>query len=220
MSKLENDYKNLTNDEKKELFLNSFFENYNKYFGVSKEELSGYYDESIYSGYPLEEGGAVWETEDKSIYCFIRCLKPKRILELGNWRGVSSNHILQAVEKNGFGEVVLVDIVDYLHYDKLHNKNFERVVENSLTYINQPLDFDCIIQDNCHEYLHVKTELELLTQNTTIDFYLWSHDYYKVIVPQCEVKRAWDEVETKYTEVYPMIDEYSDCGFLIAKFKK
>ena len=161
MNDIEIRYTELTLEDKKNEFINSFFDKFNNYFGVSKEELSSYYDEDIYSGYPHESSGSIFELEGKSIYCFIRCLKPKKIIELGNYKGVSSNHILQAVEKNGFGDVVLLDIEDYLEYDKLHNRNFNRIISNSLDYLNNPLDFDCLIQDNCHEYIHVKSELEL-----------------------------------------------------------
>jgi hypothetical protein len=213
-------YLQLNKDEKKVLFLESYFDKFNKYFGITIEILSSYYDESIHSGYPIEPSGSIWEMEGKSIYCFIRCLKPKKILEIGNYKGRSSNHILQAVEKNGFGEVHLVDIAEYLEYDKLHNKNFTRTLQDSIQYLNNPLDFDCYVHDGCHEYIHVKKELELITSNTKNDFHIWSHDYFKVVVPQCEVKRAWDEFDYKFEDFLPMIDKYSDCGFLIAKYKK
>jgi hypothetical protein len=220
MTKREQEYVNLPNEEKKKEFMNSFYEKYNKFFGVSEEELSSYYDEDKYTGYPFELGGAAWDLETKSIYCFIRCLKPKKILEIGNYKGVSSNHILQAVEMNGFGEVYLLDIKEQLEYDKLHNRNFNRVIADSLEYLNNPLDFDCIILDGCHEKKHVLKEIELITTNTTIDISLWAHDYFVPPQDYCNVKEAFDEKAHLFHDLYTMIDSYSNCGFLIAKFNK
>lgn len=220
MTDIENKYMSLSDSEKKEDFMNSYYEKFNQYFGVSKEELSSYYDEDTYFGYPIEVGGSIWESEGKSIYCFIRCLKPKKILEIGNYKGKSSNHILLAVEKNGFGEVHLLDIAEYLEYDKLHNRNFNRILEDSLKFLNNELDFDCYISDGCHTYVHVKKELELITKNTIVNFHIWAHDYFVPPQPYCEVRKAWDEVKDKFYDFYPMIDSYSNCGFLIAKYKK
>lgn len=221
MCTIEQTYKNLSHEERKNEFMNSFYDKFKQLFGVSKKELESYYDESNYSGYPYEVGGSVWELEGKSIYCFIRCLKPKKILEIGNYKGKSTNHILQAVEKNGFGEVTLVDIKEYLEYDKLHNRNFNRVLQDSLEYLKQPLDFDCIIHDGCHEHLHVKKELELITTNIQNDFHIWSHDYHQYIVNVCEVKLAYDDIDcSNFKEFHPMKDQYSNCGFLIGKYEK
>ncbi len=221
MNEIEIKYTELTHDEKRKEFMNSFFEKYNKMFDVSEEELESYYDESIHTGYPFEPGGSIWELEGKSIYCFIRCLKPKKILEIGNYKGKSSNHILQAVEKNGFGEVHLLDIAEYLEYDKLHNRNFNRILQDSLQYLDIPLNFDCYIHDGCHEHLHVKKELELITGNTQNDFHIWSHDYHQYIVDVCEVKMAYDDIDcSNFTHFYPLKDSYSNCGFLIGKYIK
>ena len=99
---------------KREDFQNSYYGGIAKLTGVGLDEFMGYYDEAKYGGYPEEPGGSVWESEGKSIYVMIRILKPKRILEIGNFLGRSSNHILQAVDANGSGHVVLLDIVEQL----------------------------------------------------------------------------------------------------------
>lgn len=99
---------------KKEDFIKSYYDGFQKLTGVSLEEFEKYYDESKYGGYPEEPAGSIWESEGKSIYVLIRILKPKRILEIGNFLGRSSNHILQAVDMNGFGNVNLLDIQERL----------------------------------------------------------------------------------------------------------
>ena len=117
---------------KKEIdFINSYHHGFNQLFEITEKELLNYYNESIYGGYPEEPAGSIWESEGKSIYCMIRVIKPKKILEIGNFMGRSSNHILQAIDMNGFGEVTLLDIQERLEYDKLHSQNFIRILDDS-----------------------------------------------------------------------------------------
>jgi hypothetical protein len=161
----------------------------------------------------------MWESEGKSIYVLIRILKPKRILEIGNYIGVSTNHILQAVEKNGFGDVVLDDIVDRLNYSRLHNRTFQRVVKDSVLYLSEKHNFDLIIQDGNHTYDHVKKEIELILKNNEKNnYFIWSHDYFqREKAPQCEVWRAWDEMKNNFENFESFKDSISDCGCLIVK---
>jgi len=208
--------------DKRQDFIDRFYDQFKKFFPhLTVEEFIDYYDESIYSGYPQEPGGSVWESEGKSIYVLTRIIKPKRVIEIGNFLGRSSNHILQAIEKNGIGEVVLVDLIERLQYEKLHNRNFERVIDDSLNYLaTAKLNFDLIIHDGCHEYKHVNKELGLLISRTEVDFYIWSHDWFVDSPPICEVQRAWKNYIDKFEHYEPMIDSISDCGFVIGKFKK
>lgn len=208
--------------DKKQDFIDSYFKGANKLFGITLEEFSNYYDESKYGGYPEEPGGSAWESEGKFIYVMIRYVKPKRILEIGNYLGRgTTNHILQAVDMNGVGEVTLLDILDRLEYDKLHNKNFIRVLDDSLKFLDKPFNYDMIIQDGNHEYLHVKTELELMEKNAQNDFIMWGHDYFKIKPPQCEIARSWANAKVnKFLERTPLKDSVSDCGFIVSKFVK
>jgi hypothetical protein len=203
-------------------FLKTYFPGFKRMFPeVTEQQIADLYEQDKYTGYPNEPGGSVWETEGKAIYILIRLLKPKRIIEIGNYLGRSSNHILQAIDDNGFGEVVLLDLIDRLEYDKLHSKNFERVVDDSLNYLaTQKLDFDLYIQDGCHEYEHVSKELALITSRCEKDFWMWAHDWFTVRPPDAEVKRAWDDHITKFKQYEPMIDSVSNCGCVIAEFKK
>lgn len=202
-------------------FFKMYYPAAKKLFNILEEDFLKYYDDSNYSGYPIEPGGSVWISEGKFIYMMIRHLKPKRILEIGNFKGRgSTNHILQAVADNEIGEVTLLDIHEYLEYDRLHNKNFNRVLEDSLKYLERPFAFDLIVQDGSHEYEHVKKELQLMIKNSQQNFWLWGHDYYMVKPPQCEVARAWEDVKTLYENVTPLKDSVSNCGFIVANFKK
>lgn len=208
--------------DKKQDFINSYFNAANKLFGITLDDFSKYYDESKYSGYPSEPGGSAWESEGKFIYVMIRHVKPKNILEIGNYIGRgTTNHILQAIDMNGSGKVTLLDIVERLQYDKLHSHNFNRVIDDSLKFLDKPFDYDMIVQDGNHEYQHVKTELELMEKHAQNDFIMWGHDYFKVKPPQCEIARSWKDANvTKFTERTALKDSVSDCGFIVSKFKK
>lgn len=199
-----------------------YLDGFKKLFpNLTETEFINYMMEANYGGYPEEPGGSIWASEGVAIYVLIRILKPKNIIEIGNFLGRSSNHILQAVENNGFGNVTLLDIEERLEYDKLHNRNFTRVIADSLNFLqNEDLRYDLYIQDGCHEYAHVTKELDLITSRTQNDFTIWAHDWYTVRPPQCEVQRAWNDHLTKFNIYSPMIDRVSNCGFVIADFKK
>jgi SAM-dependent methyltransferase len=206
--------------EKRDDFFNSYYEGFKTLFGVSKKDFKKYYEEALYGGYPEEHGGTIWESEGKSIYVLIRILKPKRILEIGNYRGNSSNHILQAVEANGFGEVVLLDIEERIDYTKIRNRNFKRILANSIDLLKFPHEFDLIIQDGDHTYKHVTKEIEYILKNNKAENYsVWSHDYFTVKIPQCEVARAWNDHKTNFNKFYAFKDSISNCGFCIVTKK-
>lgn len=203
---------------KQEDFIKSYFDGFNRLCGVSKEDFTQYYNEAQYGGYPEEAGGTVWDSEGKAIYVLIRCLKPKKILEIGNYMGNSSNHILQAVELNGVGKVTLLDIQERINYQKIHNNKFTRILDNSINILSKSHDFDLIVQDGDHTYKHVAHELQLILKNNKPKtFHIWSHDYFTVKIPQCEVGRAWDEVKGSFSKFETFKDSVSNCGFCIGK---
>lgn len=203
---------------KREDFQKSYYNGFFKLTNVSLDDFMKYYDEAKYGGYPEEPSGSVWESEGKSIYVLIRILKPKKILEIGNFLGRSSNHILQAVEMNGIGEVTLLDIKEYLEYDRLHSKNFNRILNDSLKYLTEMFNYDLIIQDGDHTYEHVKKEIELILKNNLLNnYYVWAHDYWQRSKPmQCSVWKAWDEMKYRFDGFEGFRDSITDCGFSIA----
>lgn len=204
--------------DKREDFQKSYYDGFYKLTGVNLEDFMTYYDEAKYGGYPEEPSGSVWESEGKSIYVLIRILKPKKILEIGNFLGVSSNHILQAVDKNGIGEVTLLDIAESLQYDKLYSRNFTRILDNSLNHLLQFFQYDLIVQDGNHTYEHVKREIQLILSNNLLNnYYIWGHDYYVQHKLDIGIWKAWDEMKYNFNEFQAFIDSISDCGCSIAK---
>jgi SAM-dependent methyltransferase len=210
--------------DNKVLFLEAYGNFFNKNFGADFTEILNLYDQSYYKGYPEEPAGSIFTSEGISIYVLIRLLKPKRILEIGNFLGRSSNFILKAVEDNCIGEVTLLDIEERIQYDKIRNRNFKRVLNDSLRYLDNPLDFDLYIVDGCHEYAHTKKELNLISKNNQNSFWIWSHDYFKILPPQCEVKKSWDEFysenKSNIRVFEPMLEKTSNCGLVIGKYEK
>ncbi len=199
-------------------FMGAYAPTFKKMYGVSDADLIQYYNEDTYSGYPDTPGGSAWRSEMKSIYCSIRILKPQNILEIGNFMGHSANHILLAVEKNRFGNVTLLDLAEQIDYDNIHNRNFTRVVQDSIIYLKtNTLSHDFYIIDGCHSYSCVKQELRIIQQKSTVDINIWSHDYYAKIVPG--IRQAWNEEGSNFDHFYPLIDNESDCGFVLASKK-
>jgi rhodanese-related sulfurtransferase len=168
-------------------FLSAYGDFFRTHFNANISEIISLYNEGKYLGYPQEPGGSVWTSEGRSIYVLIRLLKPKRIIEIGNFLGRSTNFILKAVEDNGSGDVTLLDIWERMEYEKLHSQKFDRILADSLIWLERPLDFDLFIIDGCHEYEHVKKEMRLILNNSTKPIWVWSHDYFTVRPPQCEV---------------------------------
>lgn len=203
-------------------FLNSYYNSFKVLFPeLTEEEFLSYYDESQLVGYPEKESGSMWTSELKNLYVLLRILKPKKILEIGNFRGISSNGILHAVDKNGFGKVTLVDIEDRLEYNNLLNNNFTRIVEDSHKFLSQSIDFDFVIQDSAHDFFHVNKELDLIKANNSCNNYIiWGHDYFvDCSKSTCKVREVYDNRKFEFSIFLPMKDSISDCGLCLLKFK-
>ena len=188
-------------------FLNAYHEAFNALFRVSEKDLLTLYREDSYKGYPSTPGGSAYDSEMKALYCMIRLAQPKKILEIGQYKGDSSNHILLAVERNGFGEVHLVDIQETMVQENLHNLNFTRHICDSLQFLNSNfLDFDFIAQDGCHLAPHVTKELQLLKSKNMNDFHIWSHDYFAPQTPAVNVRAAWNAEGATFAQVLPCVN--------------
>ena len=111
--------------------INIILENYWEKFSVIfpkvlKEQFISWIEEDTYFGWEdLGHRHAGGRRELKMLYATIRASKPTNILEIGTYKGDSSNHILLACEKNAEeghpAKVNLLDINNYIT-GNLHNK--------------------------------------------------------------------------------------------------
>lgn len=200
--------------------MKDFFNYYGRVFKEcslgSVDVISSLYNEDYFEGYPNTPGGSAWQSELKFLYCCLRLIKPKKIIEIGNWKGHSTNHILLALDKNNIDySLDLVDIEENLLYDNLFNSKFNRHLCDSIEFIKSDKyqSYDFIVQDGNHDYEYVKEELSLFLEKNKKPFYIWSHDYY---AGKTGVKKAWDEMADKFDKFYPLIDDVSNCGIVFA----
>jgi hypothetical protein len=201
-------------------FADDYFDDFNKVFAINRFDMGQYYNEDPYSGYPKEPGGSVWESEGKALYTMIRAVKPTNILEIGNFKGCSANHILKAVEMNGGQvDVTLLDISEQLEYDKLHKHPFARIIDNSIDHLSGKLLYDFYVIDGDHSYEHTKKELELIISNTKVSCYIWAHDYFVSHDASCQVRKTWDEMASNFSKIAYLKDSISNCGFVIARYE-
>lgn len=177
-------------------FWRSYGKSFKKLYQVNSDSLREVWLEDTFQGYPHTPAGSAFDSEMKAMYCAIRLAKPKRVLEIGNWKGFSAQHIMLALENNGGGHLTLVDIKELLTPEMLRNikaKGYTRVLMDSAQHLKAKHSYDFIVHDGCHEYTHVKTELQLMIRNATTSFDIWSHDYYASVRHGVNVKQAWDE---------------------------
>lgn len=177
-----------------DIIIENYWDKFSSIFNeVSKDQFISWIEEDYYTGW--EEAGhdhSAGRRELKMLYATIRAAKPKSVLEIGTYKGDSSNHVLLACEMNkkeGYdSRVVLLDIKNYLDKE-LHKYPYDRILKSSLHYLLDDTGHDFIIQDGSHTYSAVSKELELFNNMNTLK-YVWSHDYH---LPGRGVKGAWDE---------------------------
>lgn len=178
------------------------------HLNISEEYFIKQWDSNPHVGYPEHPGGSLWTSEGKLLSCIIKKLKPNSILEIGTYKGVSAAHILHAKKpKASFQSVDIqkqdwvVDLDDYF------------VKNDSLYFLNIAEDvYDFIWIDGCHEYNHVRRELEIIIENK-LSKRLLLHDYY-VDRPNSKVKQAVDDFNDKYSVKIPVISPESNCGLV------
>ena len=194
-------------------FRNANFELIKSILDVNDSEIFKLYDECDLLGYPDKPPGSLWTNEGKLIYILIRLLKPNNILELGNYKGVSTNFILKALRKNQTGKVTLVDIDCQLDYSSLNSYPFIRYVDDTLKFLRKKNKFDFILVDDNHDYKHVKKELQLIRENNFSEsLIILGHDYFSAPRDNVNVKKAVDEESFKWSKFFTSITNESDCG--------
>lgn len=84
------------------------------YLDIDAETLKAYAAEDHHTGWDFDEGewmcGSLHRPEGQTLYALVRYYKPALVLEYGRWQGCSTTHIAEALEANGGGHIISVDI--------------------------------------------------------------------------------------------------------------
>ncbi len=86
--------------------------------GASPAELIAYAAEDTLGGYHSDKAqekfpcGSLWGVEGQVLYALCRLLRPGHVVEIGTLRGASAVHILSAMNRNGYGTLTTIDIVE------------------------------------------------------------------------------------------------------------
>jgi Methyltransferase domain len=194
------------------------FERVGPQIGVPADELHDFAGEDVVGGYHTIRGtamwpmGSVWAVEGQFLYALVRALQPDRVMEIGTWRGCSATHILSAMEANGKGQLISVDMkrhdegIDIPHYLKPRWRFIEQEGTAYITSVRPTVDL--VFEDTAHTF---PVTVALLT---AIDYFMKpkvvvSHDACHFAVGQ-EVCQAWQTVyKDKWSKA--LIDP-SDCG--------
>lgn len=198
--------------------LAAFFAQIAPQLGTTAEQLQAYANEDAafgIGGY-VPGGdkwivGSMWEVEGQALYAIIRALKPQRILEIGTRRGCSTTHILTAMEVNGFGELVSLDIEPFLGDIPEHLQHRWTFVQTDALAWMQRNDgmFDIVFEDGAHSYDFTRDALALslkFSARMTI-----SHDAAHHIVGK-DIRAAWHDVFGAGMYTVALI-EPADCGY-------
>lgn len=214
---------NTSKENDVELMTKYYWTNFKKIFEyVTLEQFIKWIDEDYYGGWEDYENYNVGgRRELKMLYLTIRAQKPKKILEIGTFRGDGTNHILLASEMNdkeGYPcEVTTIDIQDFINDKKLHNYPLNRVITSSLDILQENIDYDFIVQDGDHSTNVVSQELKLFKKNKNLDL-IWSHDYF---LNNSTVGNVFEQESGDFFKNRILFKEPSyNAGFQIAVVKK
>lgn len=166
-----------------------------KLFGVEPGDIEHYVAEAReipirqqrdYVDGHLTHLGSPMSTDDSlTLYAVVRAAKPSIVVETGTAAGASATYILQALEKNGDGELHSVDwaegqegigsLIPEPLRDRvsLHFGDSLRVLPELLGRLGA---IDCFLHDSNHVYAHVMREYELARQYMSNGGVIASHD--------------------------------------------
>lgn len=156
---------------------------------ASVETLLGYAEEDGYGGrdtgdFPIRM--SVYRDEGRLLYALTRLLKPKMVVELGCADGGSATHLLAALERNAYGNLISVD-EDAASGAMIPSHLRERwtLMTGDARKAQLPRQADLIFEDTDHTYV---TTLALLLRAVLLrPRCIISHD-----VLLCdEVRQAW-----------------------------
>lgn len=184
------------------------------HFDISEKYFIDRWNKNPHIGYPQQPGGSLWTSEGKLLNCIIKKTKPKNILEIGTFLGVSTCHIMDGMLKSSVFHTVDIKKQNWItdlsnHFIQNDSISFLNITENK---------YDFIWIDGCHEYEHVKKEIEIIHERKLSRNILF-HDYY-VKRDGSNVGDAVDYFDSLYSVKIPVISPESNCGLVYVELKE
>lgn len=178
------------------LILINYWENISALFPkITLSEFKNYLNEDDQPGAEETHQNALGRREGKILYSLIRILKPKNILEIGTYDGVSTNHILKAAYNNRKfdgveSNVTTLDINDYTKNTIFVNYPLNKKIESSLSHLTHTNNYDFIFQDGDHTQPAVTQEIKLFSNMKNLKCVM-AHDYF---LPGRGIKPAYENM--------------------------
>ena len=198
---------------------------------LSPKQLIKYADEDQLPGY-YDGGGQYaipYAADGKFLYALIRALKPETVLEVGTAQGGSARHIAEALEANGNGRLITVDVdqnstcegIEYPVRRRITHNKFEAeswlkgYVSLSETFGGDLAGFDFIHEDGSHSAHLVHAIYGMLPQLMPRGGVIVSHDIGTGVASDIRrgIQNAGFELPPEY------IYDGSPCGFTVMKYK-
>lgn len=200
--------------------LNLALEKIGQQLGLNTSDLIAYAQEDSIGGFDLGKGvwemGSVWSDEGKYLYALVRGLRPARVLELGTNHGCSACHILSALDANGKGKLVSVDLYPHATTNPkipeslkdrwtFEGKDFNTYLDSAP---NEPRNrFDIVFEDGGHGRVETEEILrKVALRNPTL---VVSHDAEHTSVGRA-IRGAF---ATVYPDMQTVLLDGTDCGF-------
>jgi predicted O-methyltransferase YrrM len=148
----------------------------------------------------------MWHSETLVLYALTRALKPRRVLEIGAFRGGSGLIFSNALEDAGDGRIVGIDPAPQFEPDDRYHGRYTLVrgtspdaVEEAVQLLGGSVDLALI--DGMHTYSAVRSDLEAVLPHMAVDSYILHHDAFHY-----GINRAAEEFSAAHPDVV------SDCG--------
>ena len=122
-----------------------------------------------------------------TIFGIAMSLRPKNILELGIYEGVTSQPLAFAAKLTGAKLTSVDKYIRPQNFQKDLEPYIERVQKDSIEFLKEEVQkgsqYDLVYIDDWHEYSHVKEELELIGEMVTNKSIILLHDLLAFTCP-------------------------------------
>ncbi len=188
------------------------------FLGLDPQELINYAAEDTIGGYHANPArsqfpcGSLWTAEGKALYAVTRALRPITVLELGAFKGASTNHLRAACRR--FGWVTSVDVWEgageLIHRDLTRGR---LIFADGVQFLrDQPDDsYELAFEDMLHDTEQVMQVCELLLRKLVPGGVCIHHDSEH---PTAGIPVKTGVREAGITDTLSLVFEDSDCGLL------